>query len=272
MMDVPYRIWDAHCHLPSGRVPGETLTDQMGNMLEIAGRVGIDKLTVFLRTDRDDQPDNDEIRRALETYQGRVFGFVWIDLEQTQEALDKVNRWIADGPMVGIKLGGGSGIYSKPEYDVVMARGVEIEAVFYMHTWIKLGGDPPHAGGGNLPKESTPHDVVEVARRYPDYPFICGHNGGDWQRGTRICAPQENVLIEVSGGYPERGQVEMAVREVGAERVIYGSDVTGRSFSSQLGKVLGADLTDEERQLILADNYAAMAAPQLEKKGIDLTW
>ena len=32
----------------------------------------------------------------------------------------------------------------------------------------------------------------------------------------------------------------MAVRELGAERVIYGSDVGGRSFASQLGKVMGA--------------------------------
>src|SRR3712207_6583780 len=33
----------------------------------------------------------------------------------------------------------------------------------------------------------------------------------------------------------------MAVRELGAERILYGSDAGGRSFASQLAKVTGAD-------------------------------
>ena len=37
----------------------------------------------------------------------------------------------------------------------------------------------------------------------------------------------------------------MAVRELGADRILYGSDVSGRSFSSQLAKVHGADISDE---------------------------
>lgn len=269
---VDFRIWDIHCHLPSRRVQGNTLREQTANMLETAERVGIDKICLFLRTGRDQEPTNEDIRQLLDAYEGRVFGFVWVDLERTDEAIDKINRWIADGPMVGIKLGGGSGIYSKPEYDRVFQRGVDLDAVFYMHTWIKLGGDPLRPGGGNLPKESMPEDVVAVAERYPDYPFICGHTGGDWERGIRTCAPQENVSIEIGGGFPTYGQIDMGVREMGAERVIYGSDVTGRSFSSQLGKVLGADITARQRQLIFADNLQRMMTPMLEKKKIALEW
>lgn len=272
MANNQFRVWDIHCHLPSKRVKGDTLREQVVNMLEVAGRVGIDKTCVFLRTDRERGPSNQEIRQVLEEHQDRVFGFVWVDLEKTEETLDKIERWVADGPMVGIKLGGGSGIYSKPEYDSVFRRGVDLKAVFYMHTWIKLGGDPLHPGGGNLPKESMPEDVVAVAKRYPEHEFICGHTGGDWERGIRVCAPHENVSIEVGGGYPARGQVEMGVREMGASRVIYGSDITGRSFSSQLGKVLGADVSDRERQLILADNFQRMMRPMLKNKGIELNW
>ncbi len=39
----------------------------------------------------------------------------------------------------------------------------------------------------------------------------------------------------------------MAVRELGAERVIYGSDAGGRSFASQLAKVYGADVPDSAK-------------------------
>jgi predicted TIM-barrel fold metal-dependent hydrolase len=45
----------------------------------------------------------------------------------------------------------------------------------------------------------------------------------------------------------------MAVRELGAERVIYGSDAGGRSFASQLAKVMGAEIPEAARQLILGE-------------------
>jgi predicted TIM-barrel fold metal-dependent hydrolase len=60
----------------------------------------------------------------------------------------------------------------------------------------------------------------------------------------------------------------MAVRETGAERVIYGSDVCGRSFASQLAKVTGADVSDAAKNLILGGNLRRMMAPILKSKGI----
>jgi predicted TIM-barrel fold metal-dependent hydrolase len=263
------RIWDLHCHLPSKHMPAGTLTEQMGRMLEIAGRVGIEKIGVFLRTGSPDGPHSDEeILRALSRYEGRVFGFVWCDLFEVNESIDKLKRWVGDGPMVGLKLGGHSGICSKPEYDSVFRQAIELKAVIYQHTWIKLGGDPPHPGGGNLPKESRPEDLVQVAARYPDYPMICGHTGGDWELGIRAVRASENLSVGIGGGYPTRGMVEMAVRELGAERVIYGSDVTGRSFASQLGKVHGARISEHEKALIFGKNLHRLMRPILEAKGI----
>ena len=64
------------------------------------------------------------------------------------------------------------------------------------------------------------------------------------------------------------GFTEMAVRELGADRVIYGSDASGRSFSSQLGKVLGADIPDEAKRLILAENLIRLLTPIMRAKGI----
>ena len=172
--------------------------------------------------------------------------------------------------MVGLKLSGHSGICSKPQYDPIFQTAVDLKAVIYQHAWIKLDGDPPRPGGGNLPTESTPEDLVQVAARYPDYPMICGHTGGDWERGIRAVRASKNLSVGISGSYPTRGMVEMAVRELGAERVIYGSDVTGRSFASQLGKVLGAAVSDEEKALILSENLRRLMQPILELKGIDV--
>ena len=64
------------------------------------------------------------------------------------------------------------------------------------------------------------------------------------------------------------GEVEMAVRELGASRVLYGSDVNGRSFSSQIGRVLGAEISLADKKLILRENLRRLLAPALKRKGI----
>ena len=51
---------------------------------------------------------------------------------------------------------------------------------------------------------------------------------------------------------------EFAVRHMGPERVLFGSDAPGRSFGVQLGKVLGADLTPDQRDLVLFGNAERM--------------
>lgn len=266
------RIWDIHCHLPSRQVRGRTLSEQIDSMLTIAGRVGIDRIGVFIKTDvATDHPSNDEIRRAFEEHRGRAFGFVWVSLvDDPNHGLDKLNRWVGDGPMVGLKLGGYSGHCNRPEYDPVFRRAVDLKAVIYVHTWIKLGGDPPYPGGGNLPNEPYPWELVEVAARYPEYPFICGHTGGDWELGIAAIRHQKNVLAEIGGGYPRVGLVEMGVRELGAERVIYGSDVPGRSFATQLAKVHGACVPEKAKQLIFNDNLERLMGPICRAKGIPL--
>jgi predicted TIM-barrel fold metal-dependent hydrolase len=99
-------------------------------------------------------------------------------------------------------------------------------------------------------------------------PLICGHTGGDWERGLRAIRHLKNVYSDLSGSDPVAGYTEMAVRELGATRVIYGSDVGGRSFASQLAKVLGADIPESARKLILGENLKRLLLPILKAKGI----
>ena len=53
-----------------------------------------------------------------------------------------------------------------------------------------------------------------------------------------------------------------------SERVIWGSDAPGRSFASQLGKVLGAEIDEEARGLILGGNLKRMLGPIMKAKGM----
>jgi uncharacterized protein len=64
------------------------------------------------------------------------------------------------------------------------------------------------------------------------------------------------------------GITEMAVRELGAERVLYGTDAPGRSFGSQLAKVHGANIPEEAKRLIFAGNLKRLLGPILAAKGV----
>jgi len=257
-------IWDLHCHL-SG-VPGSTPEARLGKLLEYADRMGIARLCVYMGMEWSYDPspekmrrDNDEVLRAIRQFPDRAFGFVYLNPKYTQASIDELNRCVRDGPMVGVKLWVAQRC-NTPELDPIIARAAELKAVIFQHTWLKITG--------NLPGESTPMDLVELAARHPQAMIVCGHSGGDWERGLRIIRPRKNVYADLAGGDPTAGVTEMAVRELGAELVIYGSDVGGRSFASQLAKVFGADIPDSAKRLILAGNLKRLLTPILQQKGI----
>jgi predicted TIM-barrel fold metal-dependent hydrolase len=121
-----------------------------------------------------------------------------------------------------------------------------------------------------LPGESTPTELAELARRHPAAALICGHTGADWEIGIRSIRDCKNVSVDLSGSDPCAGMTEMAVRELGAERVIFGSDAGGRSFASQLGKVTGADISEAAKRLILGGNFKRLLTPILKEKKVRL--
>jgi predicted TIM-barrel fold metal-dependent hydrolase len=147
-----------------------------------------------------------------------------------------------------------------PEFDAIIRRANELKAVIFQHTWFKVME--------NYPGESTPDDLVELSKRNPTVNLICGHTGGDWERGIRSIAPHRQIYADLAGSEPVAGYTEMAVRELGADRVIYGSDVSGRSFASQLAKVYGADIPETAKKKIFAENLIGLLAPIMKEKGI----
>ena len=148
----------------------------------------------------------------------------------------------------------------RPELDPIIERAASMQAVVFQHTWFKVVG--------NEPGESTPMDVVQLARRQPNAQIFCGHCGGDWELGLRTVRDSPNVPVGIAGSHPTAGFVEMAVAEVGAERVVYGSDAPGRSFASQIGKVMGAEISEQDKRLILGGNLKRLLTPMLKAKGI----
>jgi len=257
-------IWDLHCHL-SG-VAGGTPEERMAQLVRYADRMGIERLIVFMGLQWSQDPDPDELRRqndqvlqALSHWHDRAFGFVYLSARYVDASLAELERCVAHGPMVGVKLWVAKKCDTE-EIDPLIRRATELKAVIFQHTWLKVDG--------NLPGESTPMELAELAQRHPKAKLICGHTGGDWERGIRAIRAQQHVAIGIGGSDPTAGFVEMAVRELGPERIIYGSDVGGRSYSSQLAKVQGADIPERAKRLILGENLQRWLLPILTDRGV----
>lgn len=257
-------IWDAHTHLNgTSGTPEERVT----NLLFFADRVGIERVIVFMGYPflQDPTPDqvrlqNDQVMRAVDHSNGRAFGFVYLNPKHTDESLNELDRCVRDGPLVGIKLWVAIRC-ADPCLDPIVERAVELKIPVLQHTWEKATG--------NLPGESTANDLAVLARRHTNASFLAAHVDGDWERGIREFRTLDNVAAEICGSDPTAGMVDMAVRELGAKRVIYGSDAGGRSFASQLAKVYGAEVTDEAKRLMLAGNIQRLLKPILTEKGMN---
>lgn len=259
-------IWDLHCHLNG--IPGRTPDEKMARLIEVADRMQIERLVLFMGapfltapTPEQFREQNDQVLQAISHWHHRAFGFVYLNPEYEQESLQELDRCVKDGPMTGIKLWVAKRC-DNASVDAIVRRAIELKAVIYQHTWLKTTG--------NLHGESTPADLHALASRHPEASIICGHTGGNWELGIRTVRDLPHVSVDLGGGDPTAGLVEMAVRELGASRVLYGSDVAGRSFASQLGKVTAAEITPEEKHMILGQNLRRLMSPILQAKGVRL--
>jgi uncharacterized protein len=263
------RIWSDHYHGFAGGLK------QHEEMMYYIRRMGIEKvISLDIGSIEDDalvpSPIDNEERQILETNKSQILGIIRIDAGFPDESCAKMEKWIRNGPCIGIKyLLQKNGITcSHPNSDKIIRLAAELGAVVYIHTWLKVGGSPRSPSGGNSPGESTPMDLAMLAKRFPDVPMICGHSGGDWELGARAVRPYENVLFEFAGSYPHSGSVDYAVNELGVNRIVWGDHGPSRSLATELSKVLDASLTKSERMKILGENYRRTWAELFKNKGI----
>ncbi|MES2221387.1 MAG: amidohydrolase family protein [Acidobacteriota bacterium] len=264
--DGSFRIWDVHSHLAS--LPGNTPEERMAVLVRHMDRLGIERLILsqgFSEYENHATPqqiriENDRVMQAVRHFPSRAYGSLYLNPEHVHFCLQEFDRCVRDGPMVMVGELETDVRCSSPALDPIVERAISMNVPILQHTWLNALGDGPG--------ESSPYDVVELARRHPKAQFICGHTGGNWERGIRIIRDSPNVCAGIAGSDPTSGFVEMAVRELGAERVVYGSDVGGRCFASQVAKVIGAEISDSEKKLILGGNMRRLLQPVLKAKAL----
>jgi len=257
-------IWDLHIHLFGFAV--KTPEEQTDSLVRFADRMGVKRWILSNPLEADPTPEhfrdaNNTVLRAMRRAPGRTLGLVYLNPNYVEASLAELDRCVRDGPMIGVKLWIAKHC-DAPELDLIVERAEKYQAITFQHTYLK--------NQGNLPGESTPWELAALARRHPGARIILGHTGADWECGVLAVRDLKHVTVDLAGSDPTAGFTEMAVRELGAERVLYGSDVGGRSFASQLAKVMGSKIPESAKAAILRDNLQRLLAPILRAKGFDI--
>src|SRR5262245_592236 len=182
-------IWDVHCHLTSAS--GARPEERMAYLIRFMDRMEIERVILSLGYPLLEDPppqqlrqENDQVLEAIERWPSRTLGFVYLNPNQLEFSLQEFDRCVRDGPMVGVKLWVARRC-NFPELDPIVERATALQAPVLQHAWFNLKG--------NLPGESTPRDLAELALRHPKALFIDAHTGGDWELGIRAIRAAKNV-------------------------------------------------------------------------------
>jgi predicted TIM-barrel fold metal-dependent hydrolase len=239
-------IIDSHVHIRE--------VSEVNGLIRSASLSGIGRLLIsslgIKGYTSDPTPDevtiaNNSVLEALDRFPDEIVGLCYVTPQHVEESITEMDRCIADGPMKGIKLWVAAKA-SDPEVEPIARKAIELDIPILQHAWNKATG--------SMENESTPADVASLARKFPGLRIHMAHLYGAGFRGIADIAPYPNVYVDISGGEPEAGILEYSIRAIGAERILFGSDAPGRGFAVQLGKVSGADISEEDKEMILWQN------------------
>jgi predicted TIM-barrel fold metal-dependent hydrolase len=253
-------IYDAHLHIPSDN--GENfqwhlVTKDMPEFVAYLDKCGVRRGVISsswsnkAQTPEDYRNGNREVAKYVDKYKGRFRGSCVITPFRIDEALREIERcrkeegfvWLGEccNYMTGYK-------YETPEWTQVMELATKLNYVIQIHT--------------------NTQEMQYLAERFPNTTIVFPHLGGnpkDIFARIDIIAKHKNTYIDISGSGQERvGILERAVTEIGADRVLYGSDFTINEPSGVIARVRNAFLTAEDREKILYKNIEELIS---ERRG-----
>ena len=100
-------------------------------------------------------------------------------------------------------------------------------------------------------------DVDILCEKYPDIIFILAHSGASYAIAEKNCSvakKHKNVVLDITYTSCLRGMVEFLVSEVGADKVLFATDMPMRDPAPQLGWVCYAKISANDKNKLLSEN------------------
>jgi predicted TIM-barrel fold metal-dependent hydrolase len=197
---------------------------------------------------------NDQTFDLVAAHPDFLFGFCFVNpLNDPRDSIRELERCRARGAR-GAKMEV-STLASDHRLDPIMEHLRRMHLPLLHHSWNTFSMGKTAVADCY---QSDPDDIAELAARFPDVTIIAAHLRPGTVRGVWAVRRHRNVVYDTSGGQPTAEVLEDAVRLLGAERVVYGSDVIfpsgGRDVAVARACIDDARITDRQREMILGEN------------------
>jgi predicted TIM-barrel fold metal-dependent hydrolase len=247
---------DCHAHLSHHSRKDWEAADR--NLIDMADRLQIDALCCSILSPRrpatadDFRQCNDWMAEAMRRYPGRILGYCFVNPGYIKETRAEVSRCIEKLGFMGVKLYNDY-LATEPVLWPLVEQTIELRIPILHHAAHAYWLSPPQ------PRVSDGGTFAELARRYPEAMIICAHiaGGGDWEWTVKSLKNAPSVYLDTSGSVPDEGMVEMAVRTLGADRVLFACD---NSLTASVGRIRSAVLSDADRVKVMAGNIQRIMA------------
>lgn len=230
LADLPLLDVHAHFHTPlsnrgdwqrynASRLDAAARMGVRCHVASVLGSWGATSPTYF-SSPRDQTAANRWMLDFAASQGGRVRAYVAVNPNFTAHALDEIRRAMAEGA-VGIKLAAGRKA-DDALLDDIAAAAAEYGVPVLHHIWQHRQREWPGQDAS---------DAVELARlaaRHPRTTFLLAHigGGGDYAHTYPAMRPWPNIVCDLSGSGIDRGMLDGALAGVGAQRVLFGADLT----------------------------------------------
>jgi predicted TIM-barrel fold metal-dependent hydrolase len=234
-----YWIFDIHCHIGVYADIRRTMTED--DFINYLNNFNIQKATVSSVT-RNVTQDNDNVQKLVRKSAGKVIGMGHIN-PNLENAVEEVKRIVKMG-FKAVKMHPDIDCFNC--FDINLLEPVLNEVAKHKLPILFHTGTPPHV---------TPVHVGFLAQHFTEIPMICGHSG--LADSTFECSSAakmaDNVYFDTAlASTPP--VIENLIRDFGAERVFWGSDVPYGNFISQFFWVYSLNITQREKELVYGEN------------------
>lgn len=232
--------YDFHSHLGKTRSGDDNSAAQM---VEQLGAYGIERVGIVSLSQNSMRENNDVVAAAMREYPEFVVGYADID-PKDPAAADEIDRTLGDLGMRGVKF-----MSWKHGYSVENCPQLEgvVDAIARYGVHIQI-----HGGASPL---CTPYIWTRLARRHPEIDFVFTHACGR-EFGTtciELIRDIPNFSVETSAN-EEMGILREAVRVLGSERVLFGTDWPYKPTNIEVDKIFELGLSDRQLENVLYRN------------------
>lgn len=195
---------------------------------------------------------------------------VWDKIRENNDSALRLRDFYGDFYIPGFHVHPGFAEESLAEIDRMDREGVKLvgELVPYFDKWGDLKYDSEEFSilldeigkrGMIVSFHSQDEDAMDrMVSAHPDVTFVAAHPGEytEFMRHIRRAKLSGNYYIDLSGyGVFRYGMLRRAIDELGAEKVLFGSDFPTCSPAMYLGAVtMDGLITGQEREMILSGN------------------